>query len=69
MKEAERFKKQGEEKALDNKSKIDLENYAIKVKNDPKKKKKAEEILSWIRKNQDEKKSVYEQKKKELENA
>jgi L1 cell adhesion molecule like protein len=69
MKEAERFKKQDEEKALDNKSKIDLENYAIKVKNDPKKKKKAEEILSWIRKNQDEKKSVYEQKKKELENA
>ena len=33
------------------------------------KKKKAEEILSWIRKNQDEKKSVYEQKKKELENT
>jgi L1 cell adhesion molecule like protein len=41
MKEAERFKKQDEEKALDNKSKIDLENYAIKVKNDPKKKKKS----------------------------
>ncbi len=68
-KEAERFKKRDEEKALDNKSKIDLENYAIKVKNDPKKKTKAEEILSWIRKNQDEKKSVYEQKKKELEKA
>ena len=69
MKEAERFKKQDEEKALDNKAKIDLENYARKMKNDSKKKKKAEEILSWIRKNQDEKKSVYEQKKKELENA
>ena len=69
MKEAERFKKQDEEKALDNKAKIDLENYARKMKNDSKKKKKAEEILSWIRGHQDEKKSVYEAKKKELDKA
>ena len=69
MKEAERFKKQDEEKALDNKAKIDLENYARKMKNDSKKKQKAEEILSWIRGHQDEKKSVYEAKKKELDKA
>ena len=69
IKEAERFKKQDEEKVLDNKAKIDLENYCRKVKNDSKKKSKAEEVLNWIKSHPDEKKSVYEGKKKEVEKA
>ena len=68
-KEAEKFKKQDEEKALDIKAKINLENYARQLRNESKKKNKAEEILNWIKGHQNEKKSVDDQKRKELDNA
>ena len=69
VKEAERFKKEDEEKLKNVKARINLEEYAVKMKNDPKKKSKAEEILNWLRNNKDENKTVYEKKLEELKRA
>ena len=67
--EAERFKKEDEEKLANTKARINLEETAMKYKSDSRKKSKAEEILNWLRNNKNENKSVYDKKLEELKKA